>query len=193
MALRRSRVDERKLDGLGNYKPLLRELLRAMELFSAPKSARVECARELENLLSQRNSSARDEPATKRAEVDIIEERHIVDARTKARVMATGLGFSRTEQVKIATAVSELARNIYHYAGPGKIILETLTQPKQGLRIEAIDQGPGIADLDRILAGRFHSKTGLGLGLRGCKNLMDEFQVDTSPGRGTHIRTCKYR
>ncbi len=193
MAMRRSRLDERKLEGLSNYKPLLRELLRAMELFSAPKSARVECARELENLLSQQNIRAQATPAVTRAEIEIIEERHIVDARTRARVMATSLGFSRTEQVKIATAVSELARNIYHYAGPGKIILEVVSEPRAGLRIEAIDKGPGIADLDRILAGRFRSRTGLGLGLRGCKNLLDEFAVDTGPERGTHIRTCKYR
>ncbi|MGB1274471.1 MAG: anti-sigma regulatory factor [Nannocystaceae bacterium] len=193
MALRRSKLDERKLEGINNYKPLLRELLRAMELFSAPRAARTECARELENLLSQRMDGAPQLPKVVHVEVDIVEERHIVDARTKARVMAVGLGFSRTEQVKIATAVSELARNIYHYAGPGKIILRVVSQPRRGLVIEALDKGPGIADLERILAGRFRSRTGLGLGLRGCKNLMDEFSVDTSPETGTHVRTCKYR
>ena len=126
-------------------------------------------------------------------EVTIIDESHIVEARTKARAMAAEIGFSRTEQVKVATIASELARNIYYYAGLGVISIKRLESPQRGIEIEARDEGPGIDDVDSLLAGSYRSRTGLGLGLIGCRNLSNEFTIDTGPGLGTRVNARMYR
>jgi len=96
------------------------------------------------------------------------------------------VGFGPTDQTKIATAVSEVSRNIYVYAQVGTVSLLPLIG-KKGLRIEARDRGPGIRDLRSILAGEYASRTGMGLGLRGCQRLMDRFEVETGRGKGTVV------
>ena len=118
-----------------------------------------------------------------------------VQARMLAKDMAHRLGFSEPAAVRIATSVSELARNIVFYAGTGQILLQTLRPPlaaRVGLRIVASDSGPGIADLETVLAGRHKSTRGLGLGLKGVKQLMDDFDVRTGTGRGTVVTASKY-
>ena len=108
---------------------------------------------------------------------------------------AAALGFSAVDQTKIATVVSELARNIVCYAASGTIELKELRDAAGtvvGIEVRAQDQGPGIAGLDEILAGRYRSKTGMGLGLLGAKRLMGDLQVDTAPGRGTTVAARRY-
>ncbi len=189
MALGRVNISQASLPGLSDPQPLLRELRRAMDLFSvAPKSRRL-CVSQLGGLFGEREAL----PMQERFEVVISDESKIVTARTKARAMAAEIGFSRTDQVKVATIVSELARNIYHFAGRGRIIAARVNSPDLGISIEARDQGPGIADVESILAGAYRSRTGLGLGLIGCRNLSDEFKIDTALGKGTHIRVLMYR
>jgi serine/threonine-protein kinase RsbT len=118
--------------------------------------------------------------------IDIREEVDIVRARGRARGFAEAVGFGPTDQTKIATAVSEVSRNILVYAREGTVSLLPLIA-KRGIRIEARDRGPGITDLDGILAGGYHSKTGMGLGLRGCRRLMDRFEVETGRNKGTVV------
>jgi len=192
MAIRRLHMPERELSKLRDPRPLLRELKRGMDLFSASPVARRICIGQLEELFGGQESPSL-APTLTEFVVSIVDESHIVEARTKARSMAGEIGFSRTEQVKVATIVSELARNIYHYAGTGVITVRRLDTPQRGIQIEARDEGPGIDDVESILAGSYRSRTGLGLGLIGCRNLTDELTIDTAPGQGTHVIARMYR
>ena len=119
----------------------------------------------------------------------------VVQARMAARDCARQLGFNDYASVKIATAASELARNIVFYAKSGSMeVKSTLAErPRRtGLKLIASDQGPGIANLEEILGGTYRSAHGMGLGLRGVKQLMDDFTIDTGPGRGTRVTTIKW-
>jgi signal transduction histidine kinase len=120
--------------------------------------------------------------------VDVRSEPGVVLARQRARQIAGLLEFATLEQTRIATAVSELARNAVEYAGSCRVefALED-GEPPECLVVRISDEGPGIPHLSRILDGRYLSKTGLGLGLIGAKRLMDRFEVDSAPGEGTRI------
>ncbi|HTA45777.1 MAG TPA: ATP-binding protein [Bryobacteraceae bacterium] len=120
--------------------------------------------------------------------VTIRRERDTVDARQRARQIARLLGFDAQDQTRISTAVSEIARNAFNYAGGGKVeyLIEGATAP-QLFMIRISDQGPGVRDLDRILAGQYESRTGMGLGIIGARRLMDQFQIESEPGKGTTI------
>lgn len=124
--------------------------------------------------------------------VNVKTELDVVSARQRARQIASICGFPNRDQVSIATAVSELARNIYNYAGSGKIYFSIEgTTPPQVLAILIEDNGPGIAHLDTVLSGNYHSPTGMGKGLVGAQRLMDRFDIDTGPGAGTRITLQK--
>jgi len=129
--------------------------------------------------------------AARQLVVEITEEYDIVSARGKSRDLCAELGFPMPEQIKIATIVSELARNIVQYVGTGRIELNTVTAPRVGIEIIATDGGSGIPNIDVVLSGSYKSKTGMGVGLLGTKRLMDDFQIDSGP-RGTRIVTRKY-
>jgi len=117
--------------------------------------------------------------------IAIGDEQDVVAARQRARQIAAALGFDLTEQTRIATAVSEIARNAYAYAAGGRVRFEIDgDQAPQLLTVRVSDTGPGIARLDDVLGGRYRSSTGLGVGLVGARRLMDVFDVDSSP-RGT--------
>jgi signal transduction histidine kinase/CheY-like chemotaxis protein len=123
--------------------------------------------------------------------VQIKTEPDVVNARQRARHVAIALGFDMTDQARIATAVSELARNAYVYAGGGRVeyAIEGALPP-QLLIVRVVDHGPGIANLDDILGGRYRSSTGMGIGLVGTRRLMDQFSIETS-SRGTTISLKK--
>ena len=108
--------------------------------------------------------------------------------------MAAALGFSSGEATLIATAISELARNVVQYAGRGEAsIRSTSIDGREGIVISVHDEGPGIADVDRALEDGFSSSGRLGLGLPGVRRLMDEVEIDSSPGRGTRICATKWK
>ncbi|WP_426071352.1 ATP-binding protein [Janthinobacterium sp. DSP2-3-3] len=121
-------------------------------------------------------------------------ELDVVGARQRARQIAALCGFAVQDQVRIATAVSELARNVYNYAGSGKVhfAIDGQTAP-QVLSIRIEDQGPGIApqQLQHILAGTYRSRTGMGLGILGAQRLMDRCHIHSTPEEGTHITLHK--
>jgi serine/threonine-protein kinase RsbT len=138
---------------------------------------------------------AQEQPVESRPDgisVPIRAEHDIVRARTLGKDMAKQLGFSEVVQTKVATAVSELARNIFQYAGTGEIRIRRIEGKRRGIEVVARDQGPGISDPALILSGAYRSKWGMGAGLRGTKRLVDEFELDTHPGLGTTVRIRKY-
>ncbi len=122
------------------------------------------------------------------ARVDLRHDEGVVTARQRARDVADLLGFDRLEQTRIATAVSELARNAHRYAGDGEVRIHC---EREFLRVEVIDSGPGIPNLDEVLRGEYASSTGLGRGLVGVRQLMDEFEIDAPAGRGTRVSVAK--
>ncbi|SFB24376.1 MULTISPECIES: anti-sigma regulatory factor [unclassified Bacillus (in: firmicutes)] len=125
--------------------------------------------------------------------VKIINEWDIVAARQLGRNVAKELGFGIVDQARITTAISELARNIYLYAGQGQVCIEKVYDGgKAGLRIGATDSGPGISDIRQVMEDGFTTSGGLGAGLPGVKRLMDEFSIDSSPGHGTDIQATKW-
>jgi signal transduction histidine kinase len=117
-------------------------------------------------------------------------EHDVVLARQRARQVARLLGFDGHEQTRIATAVSEIARNAYQYAGGGKVVYELAPDPAR-LAITIHDSGPGIERLQEVLDGRYHSRTGMGLGLIGARRLSDRFEVRSAPGAGTVVVLSK--
>jgi serine/threonine-protein kinase RsbT len=125
-------------------------------------------------------------------EITIKVEGDIVRARGAGREMCRDLGLSEINQVKVATAISELARNIFHYAQTGNIALRRLGPPRPGIEIVATDNGPGIADVKLVLSGTYKSKTGMGKGLLGARRLVDFFEVETGPQKGTRVVLRKY-
>ncbi|MFN8489363.1 MAG: ATP-binding protein [Caldilineaceae bacterium] len=124
--------------------------------------------------------------------VNIKYEQDVVAARQRARQVAALLGFDNQDQIRIATAVSEIARNAYSYARGGKVEfqLEGQTAP-QVLFIRISDEGPGITDLARILAGHYRSSTGMGLGITGARRLMDQCEIQSTPKQGTRVQLRK--
>src|SRR6185503_17873994 len=117
--------------------------------------------------------------------IPIVRDTDVVAARTAARVLASRVGFTGTDLVLIASAVSEVARNIVAYAGPGEVILSVVQNGSRlGLQVVARDQGPGIADLSRALEKGFSTSRSLGLGLPGSKRFMDEFSLESTLGSG---------
>lgn len=116
----------------------------------------------------------------------------VVKARRQAREIASTLGFGAQDQVRIATAVSEIARNAIEYGGSGEVGFHIVAQPRHALAIEVTDRGPGFTDLDAVLEGRYVSPHGMGVGISGSRRLMDEMTVSSTPGEGSRVYMVKY-
>lgn len=117
----------------------------------------------------------------------------IVTARHEGRLLSSQVGFLGSDLTVIATAISEIARNIVEYAKEGEILLRPIHQnPKQGILIVASDKGPGIPDVRRALQDGYSTGQGLGLGLPGAKRLMDEFEIVSETGKGTTVTMKKW-
>lgn len=127
-------------------------------------------------------------------EVAISSDQDIVLARQKGRAMAIKLGFSSGDATLIATAISELARNILSYARRGEITLKILhASSRQGISIIASDSGPGIRDIRQAMRDGFSTSGSLGLGLPGVRRLMDEFEIASEPAHGTIVTVKKWK
>jgi serine/threonine-protein kinase RsbT len=147
------------------------------------------CARLSEPLIGRGRDRDRDDEVR----VAVRADGDVVAARQAARELAGRLGFSATELTEIATAVSEVVRNIVRFADAGEVLVELLDSPRRGIRITARDTGPGIADVAEALREGYSTYRGLGLGLPGARRLMDEFAVASEPGRGTTVTMTKWR
>jgi serine/threonine-protein kinase RsbT len=119
----------------------------------------------------------------------------IVASRQRAREVARELGFGLVDQSRIATAVSELARNAVRFATRGEVVIRSLPPAARGVGIEIVvrDQGPGIEDIELAMRPGYTSGDGLGLGLSGTRRLVDEMELDSAPGRGTLVTIRKWR
>jgi serine/threonine-protein kinase RsbT len=125
--------------------------------------------------------------------IPIFSDHDIVIARQRGRELAAQLNFSLTDLTLIATAISEVARNITAYAGTGEIRLELVNSGgRRGIAVTASDDGPGIPDVDRAVLDGYSTGQGLGLGLPGSRRLMDEFEIDSRVGAGTTIVMKKW-
>ncbi len=125
--------------------------------------------------------------------IEILTEHDIVQARQAARNAAGTLGFSIVDKTRIATAVSELARNVYSHGGGGRMEFEEIDEDgRTGLRCTFIDEGPGLPDIAEAVRDGFSTKDGLGQGLPGSKRLMDEFEIASEVGKGTRIEVVKW-
>jgi serine/threonine-protein kinase RsbT len=126
--------------------------------------------------------------------VAIQREADIVLARQAGRQLAAQLGFSTTDQTLIATAISEVARNIVAYAVTGEIVLTRADDGSRvGLQVQAVDAGPGIDNKDLAMRDGFSTKNSLGLGLPGARRLMDDFTLESEVGRGTTVTMKKWK
>jgi signal transduction histidine kinase/CheY-like chemotaxis protein len=126
--------------------------------------------------------------------IPIEHQEDVVLSRRRARYIAELLGFDRQDQTRIATAVSEIARNAYTYGGGGRAeyLIDREDPISPGLVIRIIDRGPGIPDVDLVLSGRYQSPTGMGLGILGARRLMDRVVIDSKPGQGTTVLMTKH-
>lgn len=128
------------------------------------------------------------------AVVPINTDTDIVAARQKGRELATELGFVSTDSTLLATAISELARNIVRYAKYGEIVIAPVQSGERvGIRVVARDKGPGIANISLAMQDGFSTSGGLGLGLPGVKRLMDEFHLFSNANTGTTVTIKKWK
>jgi serine/threonine-protein kinase RsbT len=119
---------------------------------------------------------------------------HVVTARQHGRLLATQLGFSSAEATIIATAISELARNILIYAMRGEILLTPVERDARvGILIAARDEGRGIVDIQQAMEDGYSTSGRLGVGLPGVKRLMDDFHITSELGHGTTVTVTKWR
>ena len=132
-------------------------------------------------------------PALQDIVVAIRSDGDIVSARQQGRLLATSIGFGATDATLIATAISELARNIVIYAGQGDVRVRSVEiSHRKGIVIIARDDGPGIRSVEDVLRDGYSTSGGLGLGLPGVKRLMDEFAIDSELGHGTMVTIKKW-
>ncbi|MCL5676526.1 MAG: anti-sigma regulatory factor [Firmicutes bacterium] len=121
------------------------------------------------------------------------DEMVIVTARGAARELSRELGFGIVDQTRIATAISEIIRNVVLYASEGEVqfrVIEENGQP--GLEMVVVDQGPGIADVERVLRGGYSTGNGFGRGISGARSLMDDFELQSEVGSGTRVSMRKW-
>lgn len=117
----------------------------------------------------------------------------VVTARQEGRELARKLGLSSTDATLLATAISEVTRNIISYAGRGAVSIATVDdRGRRGVRVVASDSGPGIQDVDEALEDGFSTGPGMGIGLPGARRLTDEFEVHSVPGEGTTVTMVKW-
>jgi serine/threonine-protein kinase RsbT len=130
----------------------------------------------------------------KETKVPINSDADIVVARQKGRELSVHLGFSPTDSTLIATAISELARNIVLYAKHGEIIVVAVQNAsRHGIAVVARDNGPGIPNIEQAMQGGYSTSRSLGLGLPGVKRLMDQFEIVSILGEGTTVTVRKWR
>ena len=117
----------------------------------------------------------------------------VVRCRQRVREPAVALGFSLVDQTKLVTAASELARNTYSYGGGGTMVIDLLDDgTRRGIRLVFEDDGPGIVDIEQALRDGYTSGDGLGMGLGGSRRLVNEFEIESTPGSGTRITAIRW-
>jgi serine/threonine-protein kinase RsbT len=187
--LRRARLDAGPLpeDGLPVFVSALEQ---SLPMYIVDPARRGECIGAVRRLLPAHVNGEPSEPVI--AMVRVRSAREVLQVSDTARQTARRIGFSALDQTKIATAVSELARNILLYVGDGEVQVSVLTSPRRGIEIVAADTGKGIADVSLVMDADYQSRTGMGKGLKGTKRLMDHLEIVTRPGAGTTVTARKF-
>jgi len=133
-------------------------------------------------------------PVLRKQIIPIQAPNDIVVVRQKVRALTTELRFSLVDQTKMVTAASELARNALEHGKGGQVQVELVEDdPRRGLRLTFEDQGPGIPSIDLALKDGYTTGNGLGLGLSGAKRLVNEFEIESAPGKGTRVTVARWR
>ena len=177
---------------IGDRQRLLLSLQKGIGRYLREEQAK-QCLVQLEAAMHFSSVSATPIPAYDEQAIPIRSEVDIVVARSAGRQMCQTLGFSSLLQIKMATAISELARNIVQYAGEGQISLTASEEDGRSyLEVVAVDKGPGIPNLDDVLSGTYQSRTGMGKGLTGTRNMVDTFDIQSGPGSGTRVVIRKW-
>jgi serine/threonine-protein kinase RsbT len=124
----------------------------------------------------------------------VLTSEDVVRVRREVRTQAIAVGFSLVDQTKVITAASEIARNTVDHGGGGTLRIEALRSGvRRGVRLTFVDQGPGISDLKLALSDGYSSGSGLGLGLGGAKRLSSEFDIQSTPGKGTIVTLVRWK
>jgi len=130
----------------------------------------------------------------KQETVPIASSADVVMARQKVRQWASEMKFTLVDQTKLVTAASELARNALEHGKGGHMVIEKVeNSPKNGLKLVFEDKGPGIKDIEAALRDGFTTGGGMGLGLGGSKRLVNDFQIESEPGKGTRITVVRWK
>jgi serine/threonine-protein kinase RsbT len=206
--LRRARLDGAALTP-GTTRQAVQALESALPLYLGDPARRAECMARLRarapqpptqppatseapaRAVPRARPPAEADPQSAPIVIQVATADDVTNACEVGRDMARRVGFSSVVQTKIATAIAELARNILLYAKTGEVRIVTVTGPRRGVEVDASDHGPGIADIAHVMSGTYRSRTGMGMGLRGAKRLMDDFAIDSSPA-GTRVVVRKY-
>jgi serine/threonine-protein kinase RsbT len=127
-------------------------------------------------------------------ELPIASEGDVVNVRRKVRALAQERGFDSFASAAVTTATSELCRNAWVHAGGGRAMIEEISDGRSvGLRVTLRDEGPGIPNIEQAMVGGYSTAKSMGFGLSGSKRLVDEFNIDSLPGRGTVVTFVKWR
>ncbi len=162
-----------------HFPTIATQIERTFAVFGVRPDARARC------IATLRAAAGREEHHSE-VVIPILQEGDVVTARNAGKDICHALNFPEIAYVKVTTAISELARNILKYAGTGQISVRRLSGAREGIEVIATDQGPGIADIDAVLSPKYRSKTGMGVGLRGSRRLMDQFRSQIQGRRGDH-------
>ena len=173
-----------------DFSKLLVELTAGLTVFIRDPHQQQECLSKIRGALNLDENETSSTPAGEL--IMVRSEGDIVRARNVGRQLCEIIGFPRLLQVKVATAISELTRNIVQYTDGGTVEINVIKGDPMGIEIIARDHGSGISNLEAILNKRYRSKTGMGLGLVGSRNLMDEFHIISKPDYGTQITARKF-
>jgi serine/threonine-protein kinase RsbT len=192
---RRASLDVSALDRAG-IPQLLAALERTLPMYLADPSRRKECLDALWTLAPPA-SPDRSEPPASPAPVPstVIHVRtpdDVVNACDAGRDICRRTRLTAVAETKVATAIAELARNLLQHAGSGEIRLTAIGPPRPGIEIAAVDRGRGIADVAAVMSNAYRSRTGMGMGLKGTKRLMDQFEITSAPGAGTTVVARKF-
>jgi serine/threonine-protein kinase RsbT len=133
-------------------------------------------------------------PVESEERIAIESDADVVVARQRARALAAQVDLTTTDQTLLATAISEVARNITAYAVRGEVLVGVVRADngRRGVRVVARDDGPGIEDIEAALTDGYTTGNGLGLGLPGARRLVDQFDIQTAPGQGTTVTLIKW-
>ncbi len=130
---------------------------------------------------------------TETIQLRVTTEADVYVAAHQVKALARQMGFNEADQTRVETVTSELARNIVLYAGEGTVKAQPVTRGRRrGLEIQALDHGPGIADIELAMKDGYTTSGGLGSGLGGAKRMMDEFHIESAPGQGTKVTATKW-